>query len=85
MVQSWKASDESLHATEQEAKEKDFQIAFDEWLGGHFPDDQNEGNRTFVNLVATIRNDRMNLLKVLKLLNGGNGIPPVPPIKQPTE
>lgn len=82
MVQSWRADDGSLHATEQDAKEKDFQIAFDAWLEGHFPPSLKE-QPTWQDLVTAIRNDRMALLKVLKTLNGGNGIPPIPPRDNP--
>ena len=87
MVQSWEASDGSLHKTEDQAKEKDWTIAFGAWLSSHFPDnyDMPVFERTFDNLVTRIRDDRMALMKVMKLLNGGAGIPPVAAIKQPSE
>lgn len=69
-IVAWSASDGSLHAEEQGAKDKDFEIALNDYILGQcsLSDTTGQAIADFMCL------HRQALLKIFKLLNGGNPI-----------
>lgn len=77
-VQGWLADDGSLHLKEDEAKGRDFEIAFHAYCEDVISGLGTEDKSGAAQLVKAMIEDRMKLLPIFKLLNGGNGIPPAP-------
>jgi len=74
-VSAWQAADGSIFLVEQDAKDRDFEIALRAWAQDYFNTPGDEAlSAQQENFIAAMIAERSKLLAIFKLLNGGNPI-----------
>lgn len=83
-VSAWQASDGTIYMVEQDAKDRDFEIALRAWAEDYYNTPRDDPlSEHAEQIVASMIAERMNLLPIFKILNGGNTLALPPRTEEP--